>query len=88
MHTAGPDQKAARDLMLARGEWITYICDVDHANLRSKKVQLEGFFPVCGQLLVGWGGEKEPGQHGDELGIDVFTFSTTVTKTKPETRQN
>lgn len=38
---------------------MTYICDVDNADLRSKKVQLKGFLPVCGQLSVGG---EEPGQ--------------------------
>lgn len=28
----------------------SYICDVDHANLRPEQVQLEGFLPVGGQL--------------------------------------
>lgn len=38
---------------------MTHVCDVDHTNLRSEKVELKGFFPVCGQLS----GQEEPRQH-------------------------
>lgn len=46
----------------------TYICDVDHTDLRSEKIQLEGFLPVCGQLLGdGRGGGGTLVNMGSEL---------------------
>lgn len=68
--------KLEEDLLFVGTAWMTHVCDVDHTNLRSKKVQLKGFFPVCGQLSGG----------GGRRNWSVFTFPTSVTEIR--TKQN